>query len=184
MTDEAIIELLRNQREEGIRELAEKYEKLLVHIVLGILGGRPQDIEECINDTYLKLWSSIGGFDSGKASLKTYLKVIARNTALNRLRDLSRKEEKELADDLSEIAADYVDHSRNVEAQVLKKEDFSRLGEIIRELDETDRELVMRKYFYLQATKTIAGAMDMSAAAVDTRLSRLRVRMKQEFEKE
>lgn len=184
MTDEAIIELLRNEREEGIKELADKYEKLLVHIVLGILGGRPQDIEECINDTYLKLWGSIGSFDMSKASLKTYLKVIARNTALNRLRDLCRKEEKELPDDLSEIAKEYVDQSRNVEAQVLRKEDFSKLGEIIRELNEKDRELVIRKYFYLQSAKQIAQALEMSAAAVDTRLSRLRIRMKQEFERE
>ena len=184
MTDEAIIGLLMHSRDDGIRALADQYEKLLIHIVVGILGGRPQDVEECVNDTYLKFWSSMDSFDAQKASLKTYLKVIARNTALNRLRDLSRKEETELPADLSEIAKEYADQSRNVEAHILKQEDFGRLGEIIRGLNERDRELVIRKYFYLQSSGTIARALGISRPAVDTRLSRLRVRMKREFEKE
>ncbi|MBO5198971.1 MAG: sigma-70 family RNA polymerase sigma factor [Lachnospiraceae bacterium] len=184
MTDEELLALLICDREAGMAEIAVKYEKLFVHIMLGILGGRHQDIEECLNDTYLKIWKSVGEFDISKASLKTYLKVIARNTALTRLRDISRREEKEIPDDLSEIAKDYVDHSRNVEAQILKQEDYDRLSCIIRGLDSKDRELVIRRYFYLQPTKEIAGAMGMKESAVDTRLSRLRVRMKREYEKE
>jgi RNA polymerase sigma-70 factor (ECF subfamily) len=51
-------------------------------------------------------------------------------------------------------------------------------------LNKKDHELVIRRYFYLQSSKDIAIAMKMTVTAVDSRLSRLRNKMKQDFEKE
>lgn len=184
MKDEAIINLIYEKNELGLSKLADKYEKLLIHIATGILGSRSRDIEECVNDTYLKLWSHIEQYDMEKASLKTYLKVIARNTAINKLRDLSRREEKELPDDISDIAKYYIDQRQNVEGQIFSKENLKQLNKIIGHLNKKDQELVIRKYFYLQSSKDIALATKMTVTAIDSRLSRLRNKMKQEFEKE
>jgi RNA polymerase sigma-70 factor (ECF subfamily) len=184
LKDEAIVNLIYEKDEVGLQKLAEKYEKLLIHIAGSILGNRSRDIEECVNDTYLKLWKHIERYDMEKASLKTYLKVIVRNTAINKLRDLSKREERELPDDISDIAKYYVDHSQNIEGQVFRKENISKLNEIIGQLNKKDQELVIRKYFYLQSSKDIAKAMKMTVTAIDSRLSRLRSKMKQEFEKE
>ncbi|MGB8454709.1 MAG: sigma-70 family RNA polymerase sigma factor [Anaerocolumna sp.] len=184
MKDEAIINLIYEKNELGLLKLAEKYEKLLFHIAVGILGSRSRDIEECVNDTYLKLWNHIERYDMEKASLKTYLKVIARNTAINKLRDLSKREERELPEDISEIARYYIDHKQSVEGQVFRKENIALLNEIIGHLNKKDHELVIRRYFYLQSSKDIAAAMKMTVTAVDSRLSRLRNKMKQDYEKE
>ena len=56
MTEEDIIELIKSQENAGMEALADKYGKLLSYIISGILGKRPDDIEECVNDTYLKIW--------------------------------------------------------------------------------------------------------------------------------
>ena len=93
MIEQEIVELIRIQDNAGMAALAEKYGKLLRYIIQGILGNRQDDIEECVNDTYLKIWRNVQQFDFDRASLATYLKVIARNTALNRLRDVKRHEE-------------------------------------------------------------------------------------------
>ena len=66
-----------------------------------------------------------------KASLKTYLKVIVRNTAINKLRDLSRREERELPDDISDIAKYYIDHKQNVEGQIFSKENIKLLIKLL-----------------------------------------------------
>ena len=92
MHDKKLITLIEEKNEECISLMADKYEKLLYHIAYGILGGRAEDIEEWSNDTYLKFWNNIGKYDLEKASVKTYLKVILRNTAINRLRDIGRKD--------------------------------------------------------------------------------------------
>lgn len=183
MRDEAIIDLIYERNEEGLLKLADKYEKLLIHIAAGILGNRSRDIEECVNDTYLKLWKHIEHYDMEKASLKTYLKVIVRNTAINKLRDLSKREDREHFEDISDIAQYYIDQSQSVERQVFSKEEMKLLNQIIGNLNKKDHELVIRKYFYLQSSKDIALAMNMTVTAVDSRLSRVRSKMKQEFEK-
>ena len=85
MRDRKIIKLIEKRDEKGLEALSEKYEKLLTYIATGILGSNVEDIEECVNDTYLKIWNHIHEFDLEKASFKTYLSVIVRNTSINRL---------------------------------------------------------------------------------------------------
>lgn len=182
MTDEEILEQILQQKESGLSMLAEKYEKLLVYIAGNILGSRTRDIEECVNDTYLKFWRNAEQFDMAKASMGTWLKVIVRNTALNRLRDIRRHEENLHTEDFTDIAAAYADCSQNIENQIAGKEQTKHLSEVIAALPERDKELVLRRYFYLQSSKTIARAMMMTVTAVDSRLSRLRTKMKRSFD--
>lgn len=183
MTDDEILSQILDRKESGLNALAEKYEKLLIYIVTGILGNRVRDIEECINDTYLKFWKNAASYDMEKASMVTYLKVIARNTALNRLRDIRRHEEHTHFEDFSDAALMYADSTQNIENHIARKEKTEHLNRVIAELSQKDRELVIRKYFYLQSSKLIAEAMYMSVTAVDSRLSRLRTKMKVAFDK-
>jgi RNA polymerase sigma-70 factor (ECF subfamily) len=68
LKDEAIIDLIYKRNELGLSKLTDKYEKLLIHIAKSILGNRSRDIEECVNDTYLKIWNNIDRYDMEKAS--------------------------------------------------------------------------------------------------------------------
>lgn len=182
MTDKEMLELILKDEEKGLSFLAEKYEKLLIYIVAGILGNRIRDVEECVNDTYLKFWRNAKTYDMEKASITTYLKVIARNTAINRLRDIRRHEEKTYSEDFTDIAAAYADFGQNIENKIENKEKAEHLGKVIALLQDKDRELILRKYFYAQSSKVIADAMNMTVTAVDSRLSRLRVKMKVKFD--
>ena len=184
MNDQKIVTLIREGNELGFLKLADKYEKLLFYIARGILGSRTEDIEECVNDTYMKLWNSIDKYDINKASLKTYLKIIVRNTAINKLRDLSRHENNQLSDDISEIAKYYADSSQNIEDQVFAKENLDQINTLIKSLKPQEQEIIIRKYFYLQSSKHIAKSMKMTVSAVDSKASRTRKKLRQEFDKE
>ena len=181
LRDKKIVKLLVKKDEEGLKALTEKYDKLLVYIATGILGNNKEDVEECVNDTYLKVWNHIQEFDFDKASFKTYLSVIVRNTSINRLRKIIRLEATAQKEELSDLAADYVDHKQNVEASMEQKENMQALSTIISNLKKKDRELVLRRYYYFQSSKEIAFHMGMTVNAVDSKLSRLRKLMKQEY---
>ena len=58
MTDEEIIRLYWDRDETAISKTAEKYGKYCFSISYNILRI-PEDAEECVNDTYSKLWNSI-----------------------------------------------------------------------------------------------------------------------------
>lgn len=182
LRDNKIVKLIKNQEEEGLKALSEKYEKLLVYIATGILGNNWEDIEECVNDTYLKVWKHIEDFDFQKASFKTYLSVIVRNTSINRLRKISKIEGMAQKEELSDLAAEYVDQKQNVELSMEHKENMEVLNRIIGGLKKKERELVLRRYYYFQSSKEIAFHMGMSVNAVDSKLSRLRKQMKKEYD--
>ena len=182
MRDKKIIKLLQKKDEKGLSAFSEKYEKLLTYIATGILGNNKEDVEECVNDTYLKVWNHIDEFDLDKASLKTYSSVIVRNTAINRLRKISKMKGTAQKEELTDIVADYVDYRQNVEAKMVQKENMEALQSVIRNLKKKDREMVLRRYYYFQSSKEIAFYMGMSINAVDSKLSRLRKQMKQEYD--
>lgn len=181
--EDKIVELLRNQDERGIELLAEQYEKLIRYIAVTILGSRETEVEECINDVYLKVWKNGAGYDYQKASFKTYLKAITRNTALNYLRKLQRLEELHGYDaEEDSIQEEYIDYRQNVEQKIIQKEEVEVLNRVLASLRKKDKELVLRRFYYLQSTKQIAQVMGMSENAVDSKISRLRKKIRKSYE--
>lgn len=183
MNDEKILKLLSKHDENALTAIAEKYEKLLKYIVSNILGDRTRDIEECVNDTYYKIWKNSHRYDFNKASLKTYLKVIARNTALNKIRDINKTDLLLHREDYGSLLENYADHLQNPEKKAIEKEKIKLLEEVMADLNKKDYELLLRRYFYLQSSKDISEKMEMSINAIDSKLSRLRGKIKEEFER-
>ena len=58
LSDETIIDLFFERSEEAIESAMDKYGVLLRSLAWNVLGNR-EDVEECLNDTYLAVWNSI-----------------------------------------------------------------------------------------------------------------------------
>ena len=56
MEDTRIIDLYWTRSEKAIAETSAKYGKYCYAIAYNILSN-PQDADECVNDTYLKVWN-------------------------------------------------------------------------------------------------------------------------------
>lgn len=182
--DQDIVKLLVARDEKAIELIAGRYEKLIRYIAVTILQHRETAVEECINDVYLKVWNNGTGYDYEKATFKTYLKAITRNTALNYLRKLKRLEELEGLDEEDTLQSEYIDYSQNLEQKIIFQEEVQALNKILHGLKKKERELVLRRFYYLQSTRQIGTAMGMSENAVDSKLSRLRKKIKKHYEKE
>lgn len=182
--DQDIIDFLAANDQRGIELTAQRYEKLIRYIAATILGNGKTEVEECINDVYVKLWKHGIQYDRTKASFKTYLKAVARNTALNHLRRLHRLEELEGMDETDTLQSEYIDYYNSPEQKVIFAEEVQALNRVLRDLKKKDRELVLRRFYYLQSTEQIARGMGMSKNAVDSKLSRLRKKIKKRYEKE
>lgn len=180
MRDDKIIALLRRKSERGLRALADQYGRLLIYIASGILRNRPEDAEECVNDAYMHIWSHAETFDFSKASLPTYLKVLVRNASLNRLKQIRRSEGAAALEEAENIE----DAGQDVERRVIGREEIRRLESLMETLGETDRQLLIRRYFYLQSSREIAQLMSMTVTAVDSRMSRLRSKIRNYFEED
>ena len=79
MTDEAIMDLYWQRREEAIAATEEKYGGYCRTIARNILAD-PQDAEECVSDAWLKAWKAM------PPRLSLFLGKITRELALNRVK--------------------------------------------------------------------------------------------------
>lgn len=180
MEDRRIIELFFERSEQAVHALSGKYGKLCRTIARGILAD-PRDVEECENDTWMRVWNSIP--PDCPEYLGAYVGRITRNLAINRLKFDSRKKRGgELASIHTELR-DCIPDRHDVEAAA----DDTVLQCIRRFLERQsprDRVLFLRRYFYLESVQDLAAPFGITASAVSTRLGRMRAKLKTELEKE
>ena len=127
------------------------------------------DVEEVVSDVFLSLWSHPGDPDRG--SLKGYLAAITRNKARDRLRRFHI--EVPLESDCLEVPVE--DSCRQIELAQLKE----AVKQVVDRLEEPDRTILLRYYYFYQKTDAIARDMGMNPATVRTELARSRQKLKE-----
>ena len=176
MDDRELVELLVRREERGADELLRCYGPMLRYIIAPILPD-PREREECLNDVVMRAWDRIGQYDRGRGGFPAWLSAVARNTARNRLRAGEGRGGRELP----ELSPDAPDPSPGPEELMLRKERLRRLREVIDGLGGMERELLYRKYYYLQSTAQMAAELGLTSRGVEGRLHRLRRRLRKEL---
>ena len=176
MDDRELVELLVRREEQGADELLRCYGPMLRYIIAPILPD-PREREECLNDVVMRAWDRIGQYDRGRGGFPAWLSAVARNTARNRL----RAGEGRGARELPELSPDAPDPSPGPEELMLRKERLRRLREVIDGLGGMERELLYRKYYYLQSTARMAAELGLTERAVEGRLYRIRRKLQKQL---
>jgi RNA polymerase sigma factor (sigma-70 family) len=100
------------------------------------LLGSEAEAQEVVQDAYVTIWRKAGSFDAAKAGVITWLTVIARNKAIDRLRRRNRDDES--LDAASEVA----DESPLATAVIEQDQDARRLGHCLDQLEERTRTMI------------------------------------------
>jgi len=140
--------------------------------VIGCVAGAyaaPSDVEELVSDVFLALWHGAGQVRPGK--LRPWLGAVARNKARDHLRGL--RVELPLEDDVLSLEADPM--QAGAEQDELRR----AVREAVLSMEQPDREIFLRHYYYLQPLKEVARQMGMRESTVKSRLRRGRAALKQ-----
>jgi RNA polymerase sigma factor (sigma-70 family) len=132
--------------------LAEVYDRTsgkLFGICLRLLGNRAE-AEDVLQDVYVTLWRKASQFDMAKASPITWLSVMARNKAIDRLR-----QRRDGHDDLG-AAANVVDDAPSSFEIVSHHQQVSRLADCLDELDERSRAMIRAAFLDGQTYSLLA----------------------------
>lgn len=179
MEDQTIIDLYWKRDEDAILHTQRKYGGSCLAIANNILGN-PQDAEECVNDAYLKVWDSIP--PERPQSLFAFLSRIVRNISLDRYR-FNRAEKRNRGADVmfSELEECLSDESivDNSEEGVV-----DALNRFLKTLNQENRLLFVRRYFYLDSNETLAKTFSMNENIIRQRLFRMREKLKEFLRKE
>ena len=176
MEDAGIIELFFERSEQGIRELDIKYGKACRKLSYNIVNDR-QDAEECVNDAYLGAWNAIPPVKPDP--LLTYICKIVRNISLNlyhRKEAVKRSSHYTIA--MEEIEA-CIAATNAVEAEIEAVELAHIIERFLDTLTVENRVLFMRRYWFSDSCRDIAGFMGLTEKNVSVRLTRIREKLRQ-----
>ena len=179
MKDEAIMEMLFERSENSISTIDEKYGEQCRKIAMGILGNE-QDAEECVNDAYFTVWSTVPPEKPG--SFFGYLSKILRNISLKKYRaNNAKKRCSYYSEALEEIEQTFA-AEESVESELDKKYFNEIMEEFLDSLNEQNRIAFVRRYWFAQSCREIAAALGTTEKNVTVRLTRTREKLRRFLE--
>jgi len=138
-----LVELLQSLaagNRQALRPLYDRTSAKLFGICVRLLGDR-EEAEDVLQTVYLTVWRKAGTFDPARASAITWLAVLTRNRAIDRLRGTR------LAAEDIDAAADICDEQPSSLELLEAEEDRVRLKHCLDELDERPRTMIRAAFF-------------------------------------
>lgn len=174
MNDEQIINLFWARDEKAITETDRSYGSLCRGLSQRILKNS-EDAEECVNDSYLRLWQRLP--PNRPDSLGGFLTRIVRNVSLDRLRQNDSLKRGGSAVTVSLDELEQVTGRSDVESGVMAAELGAAVDRFLRFQSQEARSIFLRRYYYFDTRTEIAERYDISVAQVSVILSRTRKRL-------
>lgn len=175
MEDERIIELFFARSERAVSELAVKYEKPIRRVAWNVLRSE-RDTEECVNDTYFALWTSIP--PKRPDSLGAYALGVARNTALGRYHRNRAGKRNSFYDAALDELEECLSAGNTVESAYDARELGREINAFLETLGREDRLMFVRRYWFADSLEDIAGMLHTRKSRVSVRLFRIREKLR------
>lgn len=174
MEDEKIIDLFFERSEQAIQELDIKYGQFCHKLSYNIVNSR-QDAEECVNDAYLGAWNTIP--PARPNPLLTYVCKIVRNISLKiYYRTAAAKRNSTYTIAMEEIEACTAD-PKTVECEIEAKELARIIESFLDTMTKENRVIFMRRYWFADSCRDIAGFVGLTEKNITVRLTRIRQKL-------
>lgn len=122
LIEKHIVSLLAEKDDKAISLLYDNYGDTLFGVAYKVV--RDEDLaQDVLQESFIKIWKKADSYDPSKAKLFTWLFRITRNTAIDKLRSVNNKSDKEVQIDVSDvynlgvngIRPDFIDVQDNLE---------------------------------------------------------------------
>ena len=174
--DDEIVQLLWERKEEGIVQMQKKYQRYCGAIARRIVSNE-EDVEECINDTWLRAWNSIPPHQP--ENLAGYLAKIIRNLALSMYTKQHRKKRRgDIVSVALEELSDCLSDGREVSEEMEKKDLTDAIAAWLRGKSSEQQAVFIRRYFYMMEISELAEGLCMKENTVKSILFRMRKELK------
>jgi RNA polymerase sigma-70 factor, ECF subfamily len=153
--------------ESALAPLYDRWSRRVYTIAVWILKD-PDDAEDVVEETFWQAWRTAGQFDRARASVATWLTMIARSRALDRLRGQRRRIER-TAEAVNRLMEDREGASGAPPAGATL-ESSPRLAEALNALPAEQREALQLAFFSGLSHSEIAAHTAQPLGTVKTRI--------------
>ncbi len=165
MTDGALMRQVADRQPAALDALYDRHAPTLLALGRRILGSLP-DAEEVLQEVFLHVWNHSGRYDPGRSSVSTWLVLIARSRAIDRLR--TRKVVERTHE--SSAQANPVEHAspEGVET-VFIHERRERVRSELAKLPDEQRQVLEMAFYQGLSQSEIAARAELPLGTVKTR---------------
>lgn len=181
MDDQGIVALFFERSEQAIAETDKKYGRYCYAIAYNILSSR-EDSEESVSDTYLTAWNTIPPRKPN--FLNAFLGKITRHISIDRWRrrDAQKRGGRETILALDELG-ECVD-AHGLEGETSRRELIRVLNRFLAALSESERNVFLCRYWYMDSIQTISQISGFSQSKVTSMLHRTRGKLRKMLSEE
>ena len=156
---------------DALRDLYSRTSAKLYGICLRVLADEAE-AQDVLQEVYTRVWAKAGTFDPAKAGAITWLSVLARNKAIDRLR--ARRTPGASLDDAAAVPS-----GEPSQLEVLEQaEDARRLRDCLEEIDERARAMIRSAFFDGASYPELARREDVPLATMKSWIRRGLMRLR------
>jgi len=166
--------LLQSKNHRGFSILYDNYSSALYGVILKIV--RTEEIAaDVLQDSFVKIWKNIEGYNRTKGTLFTWMLNVARNTAIDKIRsqDFQNSQRNQDLDSTVEIIDNQANSQFDVDAIGLKK--------VVENLRPEHRQMIDLLYFQGYTQAEVADEFGIPLGTVKTRVKAAIVHLRQYF---
>jgi len=123
--------------------------------------------EEVTQEAFVSLWNSAARYEPGRASLKTWVLVLVRSRGIDSIR---RRAHHDRNCSIAEMAAEGLPAAESLEDDVVDREEWLRLRQLLSTIPHKQREVIELVYFNELTHVEIATSLDLPLGTVKGRL--------------
>jgi RNA polymerase sigma-70 factor (ECF subfamily) len=162
--DEALARRLQCREPQAMADLYDRFGRLVYSVVLSIVR-EPAVAEDLVQETFLRVWNRVHGFDAARGALGPWILAIARNRAIDHIRSVgSRMDRNSFEFDAREHPSLFVD----MEREVFNTDHARIIRAALAKLSANQQKVIELAYYEGLSQTEIAERMDQPLGTVKT----------------
>ena len=161
LTTEELVSLLKSRDEKGFNYLYDNYSGALYGVIIKIINYQ-EESNEVLQDVFVKIWNSIQSFDANKGSLYTWMLNVARNSAIDRVKSKSFRNDLK-----NQSIPEFVNDSTTLSTE--QKHEFNEVQTIVNRLRDDYKVIINKSYFGGYTQEEISEDLGIPLGTVKTR---------------
>lgn len=155
--EEGLLEPSTHKQTDNFRHIVEAHSQQVFRLAFRMVGNE-QDAEEVVQETFLKAYRNLDGFD-GKSKIGTWLYRIASNCALDLLRSGKRRSTGE------EVEADVPETSMNQEDRYYHQQMKAKITHALKDMTPGERAAFTLRHFESYSIAEVSQALGIKPNA-------------------
>lgn len=162
--EEILVAELKQGKAIAIKQLYQMYAPALNGIIKRIIKY-DEIAEDVLQDTFVKIWKSIGQYDASKGRLFTWMANVAKNMAIDQVRSKAHLNASK-TDDIGEISIGLIEHQSHVHPNM----ETIGIKQLLGHLKQDQQEIIELIYFKGFTHVQVSEMLNIPLGTIKTKL--------------